>query len=131
MGYDDTVRFVGMVCGDSADLFPIQYTHRTSWSLSTGRMHEQAFYSKRRSAVVGTYNRRHLSLLCCFPLECIFQCLDISEEQQEYLSKMHESIKKIHAILNKYRKSQSLRVEQYVGDSKMIVFDPDPKKPKM
>jgi hypothetical protein len=44
---------------------------------------------------------------------------------------MHESIKKIHAILDKYRKSQSLRIEQYVGDSKMIVFEPDPKKPKM
>jgi len=56
---------------------------------------------------------------------------NLSDTQQEYLSKMHESIKKIHAILQKYRNSQSLRVEQYVGDSKMIVFEQDPKKPKM
>jgi len=56
---------------------------------------------------------------------------NLSAADQEYLAKMHESIKKIHGILEKYRNSQSLRFEQYAGNSKMIVFDPDPKKPKM
>jgi two-component system sensor histidine kinase/response regulator len=51
--------------------------------------------------------------------------------QEEYLKKMHESIKKIHGILVKYRNSHSLRFEPYAGNSKIIVFDNDPKKPKM
>lgn len=55
----------------------------------------------------------------------------LSATQEEYLKKMHDSIKKIHGILEKYRNSQSLRFETYSGDSKMIVFDNDPKKPKM
>ena len=56
---------------------------------------------------------------------------NVSSSQQEYLKKMHESIKKIHNILEKYRNSQSLRFEPYAGDSKIIIFDNDPKKTKM
>lgn len=56
---------------------------------------------------------------------------NLSATQLEYIKKMHESIRKIQEILEKFRNAQTLRFEQYAGNSKIIIFDNDPKKPKM
>ncbi|MCP5106032.1 MAG: response regulator [bacterium] len=59
-------------------------------------------------------------------LDLLKESLDavsINERQQKYLERIDGSIKKMTAIMEKFRKSPASHLEEYVKDKKMVIFD--------
>ncbi len=47
----------------------------------------------------------------------------LSEKQLEYLERMERAIYKIKSLLEKYRNADSIRFQNYLEDTKMVIFD--------
>lgn len=48
---------------------------------------------------------------------------DLTEKQWKFLNRIEDSFKRMNTILEKFRKSPSAQLQDYVKDKKMIVFD--------
>jgi two-component system sensor histidine kinase/response regulator len=54
--------------------------------------------------------------------------LHLTEQQQQFLTRIKESIERIQAILKKMSNSTALHFENYLGDIKMVVYDEENNK---
>lgn len=48
---------------------------------------------------------------------------NLSDKELEYISRMENAITKIKVILEKFRSPKSLKIQKYIEDTKMVVFD--------
>jgi two-component system sensor histidine kinase/response regulator len=49
--------------------------------------------------------------------------MPLGDKEQKYLAKMGNAIQKVQELLKKFSDAKSVRLEDYVGDQKMVVFE--------